>query len=141
MNQIMWSQTEKVYRGQATGGTVISIDEDAMDRALRKAGQSVFECDWWIETLSVVLEHWGLKGKRWMDPATQVPRLHYSLVATEADAPSGPPPPAPPPAQPQTPAPGPLTSRLMNSGKLNSGQLNSGKLSEDQMRKTKDEGS
>src|SRR5438105_3020251 len=75
--QIMWSYTDRLYRGQAGDGTVVTVTEEAMDVALKKAGKGVFESDWWTETLTVVLEHWGIYGKRWADPATAMPRLHF----------------------------------------------------------------
>lgn len=76
---MMWSPRESLYRGQASDGTVITVDEDAMTTALKKAGNGIFETDWWIETLTRVLEHWGIFSKRWMDDITNVPRMHFRL--------------------------------------------------------------
>lgn len=76
---MMWSQVEAQYRGQATDGSVITVADEAMQLAHRKAGNSIYECDWWVETLTQVLERWGVYCKRWIDPASQVPRLHFSL--------------------------------------------------------------
>jgi hypothetical protein len=117
MGRIMWSQAESLYRGQSLTGTVITVDEDALQIALKNAGNSIFDTEWWIETLTVVLDRWGLKSKQWTDPATQVLRLHFRIADPNA-------------SQPGQPAvvTGPLTTRLLSSGKLNSGNLNSGNL-------------
>jgi hypothetical protein len=112
----MWSQVEAIYRGQSLSGTVITIDEEALKTALKNAGNSVFDTEWWMETFNVVLERWGLKSKHWTDPATQVLRIHFRM-ANEAQA-----------AGDTKVGTGPLTTRLLNSGKLNSGSLSSGGL-------------
>jgi hypothetical protein len=118
MGRIMWSQAESLYRGQSLTGTVITVDEDALKTALRNAGNSIFDTEWWIETMTIVLERWGLKAKQWTDPATQVLRVHFrSAMANGTE-----------PGQPTGTTTGPLTTRLLNSGKLNSGGLNSGNL-------------
>ncbi len=78
--QMMWNVREAVYRGQASDGTVITVDEDAMSTALKKAGNTIFESDWWVETLIRVLEHWGIFSKRWIDDVTNVPRMHFKLA-------------------------------------------------------------
>ncbi len=82
---MMWSQFEDLYRGQATDGAVITVADDAMRLTQKKAGNSVYEADWWLETLTRVLEHWGVYCKRWVDPASQVPRLHFSLGDPQPD--------------------------------------------------------
>jgi hypothetical protein len=112
--QLMWNQIELVYRGQATNGTVITVEEEAMDKAQRNAGKSVYDTDWWVETLARVLEHWGIFTKQWIDNATRTPRLHFSLGEPQID--TGQPSTS---QQPTTTAPptgplnsGPLSSRL-----------------------------
>lgn len=113
--QIMWSYVEQMYRGQGSGGTVVTIEEGAMQLALKRAGKGTFEVDWWLETLRQVLEHWGIQHKKWTDPATQVPRLHFSLSATHTQEEE--------PARAQTPEskiqtrplPGPLSTRLLTN--------------------------
>jgi hypothetical protein len=117
MGRIMWSQAEGLYRGQSLTGTVITVDEDALKSALKNAGNSIFDTEWWIETLTVVLERWGMNSKQWTDPATQVLRLHFRIADANAGQPSQ-----------SGSTTGPLTTRLLNSGKLNSGGLNSGNL-------------
>ena len=77
--QMMWSIRESLYRGQATDGTVVTVEEPAMMEALKQAGKGIYETDWWRETLPVVLERWGLVAKRWTDDATGMPRAHYTL--------------------------------------------------------------
>ena len=137
MSRIMWSQTEGLYRGQALTGTVLTVDEDALRIALKNAGNAVFDTEWWLETLTIVLERWGLNAKQWTDPATQVLRIHFRVTADQAAAANG------------GVGTGPLTARIqsgnlisgglssgnlrsggLNSGTLNSGGLNSGKLSD-----------
>ena len=76
--QMMWNQMERVYRGQASDGTVVTVEEDAMMLAHKKAGNSVYESDWWPETLTRVLEHWGIYSRRWVDEVTFVPRMHFT---------------------------------------------------------------
>ncbi len=76
---MMWNEIEALYRGQAAQGEVVTVAEDAMKVAHKRAGNWAFEADWWVETLTRVLEHWGLYRKRWVDPATQVVRLHFTL--------------------------------------------------------------
>jgi hypothetical protein len=76
---MMWSPRESRYRGQATDGTVITVDEDAMQAALKQAGNGIFETDWWVETLTRILTHWGIYSRRWIDEATKVPRMHFKL--------------------------------------------------------------
>ena len=76
---MMWNEFEGQYRGQATQGEVVTVAEDAMKLVHKKAGNGVFESDWWVETLTRILEHWGVYRKRWVDPATQVVRLHFTL--------------------------------------------------------------
>jgi hypothetical protein len=118
----MWSQAESLYRGQSLTGTVITVDEDALKAALKNAGNSIFDTEWWLETMTVVLERWGLKAKQWTDPATQVLRVHFrAAVANGAE-------PGQAAASSSNSGTGPLTTRLLNSGKLNSGGLNSGGL-------------
>jgi hypothetical protein len=119
MSQMMWNHVEALYRGQSPGGTVVTVDQDAMSKALQNAGSSVYDTEWWLETLVTVVEHWGLRAKRWVDPATQVLRFHFRLAP---DQPTG----------GSEIGTGPLTTRILtnrlNSGNLNSGGLDSGKL-------------
>ena len=103
--QMMWDQIESTYRGQATDGTIVVVDEEAMSLALKKAGKSVFETDWWIETLTVTLEHWGIYAKHWKDVATQMPRAHFTLDPSQKGGTKAP--------RPSTQS-GPLRSRLMS---------------------------
>ena len=100
--QMMWIPFEEQYRGQATQGEVVTVAEDAMKLALKKAGNWVFDSDWWVETLIRVLEHWGIYRKRWLDPATQVVRLHFSVGN-----------PTPDPNDSKT-ASGPLSTRILS---------------------------
>ena len=60
-------------------GTVVVVDPSAMDLAHKKAGKTVYDSDWWVETLQVTLDHWGIFSRRWMDGATRVPRANFSL--------------------------------------------------------------
>jgi hypothetical protein len=76
---MMWNEFEGLYRGQAAQGEVVTVAEDAMKLAHRKAGNGVFEADWWVETLTRVLEHWGVYRKRWIDQPTLTVRLHFTL--------------------------------------------------------------
>jgi hypothetical protein len=99
---MMWSPTEALYRGQASNGTVITVDEEAMHIALKQAGKGIFETDWWVETLTRVLEHWGIFSKRWLDEATRVPRMHFRLAQSKSTASS----------QEQPATTGPLSSRI-----------------------------
>src|SRR4051794_24149666 len=78
--QLMWSQIESLYRGQGTNGTVVTVELDAMDLAQKRAGKSVFDTDWWVETLKQVLDHWGIYSQRWTDAATRMPRVHFSIT-------------------------------------------------------------
>src|SRR5690348_4135414 len=148
MSKILWDHVESHYRAQSNSGVILSIDDDAMLKALKNAGNGVFDTEWWMETLPNVLEHWGLRSKRWIDPPTQMPRIHYRLTADRV--PTGPLP--TPPPNPTFSGTGPLSNRLngtapltsrtapsstgpltnrLNSGRLNTGNLNSGKLNED----------
>jgi hypothetical protein len=102
--QMMWSQIDQVFRGQASDGTVITVEEDAMLLAHKKAGNSVYESDWWPETLTRVLEHWGIYGKRWVDDVTFVPRIHFTKGEPKQQA-----------AQQQQQRSGPLSTRLLSS--------------------------
>jgi hypothetical protein len=122
MTRIIWNQVEAVYRGQSSTGAVITVDEDALQRALRNAGNAVFDSEWWLESLPVVLERWSLGSRRWMDQVTGMPRVHYRIVTD------------PPPQSrtgpfgntgPLIKGTGPLTTRILNSGKLDSGKLSS----------------
>lgn len=101
---MMWSARETLYRGQASDGTVITVDEDAMQSALKKAGNGIFETDWWVDTLTRVLEHWGIFSRRWLDEATQVPRMHFRL---------GDPKPTTPLEKQQIDGTGPLSARIL----------------------------
>lgn len=138
MSRILWDHVEGRYRGQANSGVILTIDEDAMNKAMKNAGNSVLDTEWWVETLTSVLEHWGLKSKRSSDHITQMPHVHFRLTNEHPPLTSG-------PLNPDSTGPikgtGPLTTRLLNSGKLNSGRLdpsrlnsgnlNSGKLRDD----------
>ncbi|MEO5953714.1 MAG: hypothetical protein ABIQ44_14725 [Chloroflexia bacterium] len=121
MSRILWDHVEAHYRAQCNSGVILSIDDDAMIKALKNAGNIVFDTEWWVETLQNVLEHWGLRSKRWTDPVTQMPRIHYRLtnerVPTGATSPIG------------GTGTGPLMNRLNNTGSL-SDRLNTGSLSE-----------
>jgi hypothetical protein len=128
MTRILWNQFEAVYRGQSNTGTVITVDEDAMQKALVNAGNVVFESEWWMETLTNVLDHWSLGSKRWMDHVTGMPRVHFRLLAE-------PPPQRTGPFSSNTgnlKGTGPLTTRILNSGRLDSDRLHSGKLKDDE---------
>ncbi|HEX6605758.1 MAG TPA: hypothetical protein VF276_02475 [Chloroflexia bacterium] len=122
MTQLMWNPFEGQYRGQASTGEVVTVDEDVMNQAIKKAGSGVFEVDWWIESRQDVLQHWGFELKRWVDPVTQMPRVNYALGAKG---------PAPQDEHGHTTSgilhkltsSGPLTTRILNTGKLNSGKL------------------
>jgi hypothetical protein len=119
--QLMWNQIEALYRGQSTGGTVVTVEADAMELALKKAGKSVYDSDWWVETLLNVLEHWGVYAQRWMDAATRVPRIHFSTTPSRispgmdpTQQPSAQQPPAQQPSTNTTPInTGTLRERLM----------------------------
>jgi hypothetical protein len=126
--KMMWDTIGRNYRGQSSNGTVVTVAEDAMELAQKKAGKGVYESDWWIETLERVLEHWGIATKKWVDQATQTSRAGFTIgVEADANAPSPSsyssmrsPAPAPAPPrqeQPQTRGSGPLLNRL--SGGLN----------------------
>lgn len=130
--RMMFDQIEHVYRGQATDGTVITVKEDGMDLALRKAGKAVFETDWWSESQTAILEHWGLYGKRWIDDATKMPRLTFVVGEPKKGI-----------VMPQNPT-GPLSSRLQSksqsgplSARIQSGPLGTKRLSEDTPDETK----
>src|SRR4028118_1261134 len=71
---MMWNELEGQYRGQAEQGEGVTVAEDAMKLAHKRAGNWAFEADWWVETLTRALEHWGLFSKRWGDPATHAGR-------------------------------------------------------------------
>jgi hypothetical protein len=120
MSRILWNQVEAVYRAQANSGDVITVDEDAMQRALVNAGNTVFDTEWWVETLPSVLEHWSLGSRRWMDQVTGMPRVHFRLLAEAPSAdrtiPFG-------SNTDQIKGTGPLATRILNSGKLDSGKI------------------
>lgn len=123
MSRILWNQVEAVYRAQANSGDVITVDEDAMQRALVNAGNPVFDTEWWVEALPSVLEHWNLGSRRWMDQVTGMPRVHYRLLAevpaADGTGPFG-------SNTSQVKGTGPLSTRILNSGKLDSGKIDSG---------------
>jgi hypothetical protein len=102
--QMMWNVVERTYRGQAPDGTVVTVDEDAMNLALQKAGKTVFETEWWLDALAPVLQHWGLAGASSIDLATNVPRLHFALGEQKIEEKKG-------PTEPQFPS-GSLLTRL-----------------------------
>src|SRR5438105_10072653 len=76
---LMWNIYESNYRGQAANGTVVTVEEEAMELARKNAGKSVYETEWWVETLERVLEHWGIYTQRWVDDATQNRRINFTL--------------------------------------------------------------
>ena len=102
--KLMWNQIESLYRGQGTNGAVVTVEAEAMDLAMRRAGKTVYDTDWWVETLQNVLEHWGIFGQRWTDAATKVPRRHFSLTMP-------------------TPGDGTTQQPYTTSGPLNTGSL------------------
>lgn len=123
MSRILWDHVEAHYRAQCNSGVILSIDEDAMLAALKNAGNVVFDTEWWVETLQNVLEHWGLRSKRWTDPATMMPRVHYRLTAdrvpTGTTGPIG-----------SSGGTGPLMNRINGTGPLSSNKPNTGSLSD-----------
>lgn len=114
--QLMWDQIGSLYRGQGTGGTVVTVEADAMELAQKKAGKGVYDSDWWVETLLSVLEHWGIYAQRWIDAATRVPRMHFSTsparVSPGTDPTQQPSAQQPPVQQPST------TGTPINTGSL-----------------------
>ncbi len=110
--QMMWNTWQEAFRGQAGDGTIVTVEQEAMDLAHRKAGTSVYESDWWPETLTSILEHWGIYHKKWMDEDTHNPRLHFTTAAPEK-------------ASGAKPVSGPLSARLA-SGTLNTSNLTKG---------------
>ena len=130
--KMMWDHILSVYRGQASDGTVVVAEPAAMDLAQRKAGRTVYDSDWWVETVQRTLEHWGIYSRRWIDAATRMPRINYSLTKYTGQAGSA----VAEAAQPQSvdqvvPAPirplasGPLTNRII-SGPLGPRDLERG---------------
>jgi hypothetical protein len=119
---MMWDHITSTYRGQAGNGTVVVVESTAMDLAHKKAGKVVYDSDWWIETLQVTLEHWGVFGRYWMDAATRVPRANFSLDRytdsgkLDADQVSSS---SPPPTPTRPLSSGPLLNRI-KSGPLGS---------------------
>ena len=112
----LMSDVSPFFLTAVADGTVITVEEDAMETALKKAGKSIYESEWWLETLAQVLEHWGIYCKRSVDEATHVPRLRFSMI-----------PPAPKETgTSQAQRPSTYTTPL-NSGPLSS-RLNSGRL-------------
>ena len=107
--QMMWNAWQEIFRGQATDGTIVTVDKEAMEIAHKKAGTGVYESDWWPETLTNVLEHWGIYNKKWVDDDTRNSCLHFTTAAPEKT--TG-----------QTPISGPLSARL-TSGQLKTRQL------------------
>ena len=110
--QMMWNSWQETFRGQATDGTIVTVDQEAMDLAHRKAGTSVYESDWWPETLTSVLEHWGIYHKKWLDEDTHNPRLHFTTTVPEKTSEA-------------RPVSGPLSARLTSSS-LNTRNLTKG---------------
>jgi hypothetical protein len=109
MSRILWDHIEEHYRAQCNSGIILSIDDDAMVKALKNAGNVVFDTEWWLETLPNVLEHWGLRSKRWTDPATQMPRIHYRLTTDRVSTGN---------TGPMKIGTGPLTDRINSTGPL-----------------------
>jgi hypothetical protein len=81
---MMWNQFQSNYRGQSTNGTIVTVDESVMTLALKKAGKSVFDSDWWLETLERVLNHWGVDARHWIDATTNTRRAHFSMAEETA---------------------------------------------------------
>ncbi len=81
----MWDVIANLYRGQASDTTAITVEETAMNLALSKAGKSVYDADWWPETLKRILEHWGIYSSTWIDDATRLKRLHFVLGKPKAE--------------------------------------------------------
>ena len=124
--KLMWNQIETLYRGQGTNGAGVTVEAEALDVAMRRAGKSVYDSDWWVETLQNVLEHWGIYMQRWTDAATRVPRIHFSVsVPRPGVVPGG--------AQQPSTTSGPL--KPMTSGPLNTGTLRERLLSNKQEEK------
>lgn len=78
--QMMWNVFQETFRGQASDGTIVTVEKEVMDVAHRKAGAGVYDSDWWPETLTRVLEHWGIYHKKWVDEDTGNPRLHFTNI-------------------------------------------------------------
>ena len=110
--QMMWNAWQETFRGQASDGTIVTVEKEVMDIAHRKAGTAVYESDWWPETLTSILEHWGIYHKKWMDEDTHNQRLHFTMSVPEKT----------PEAKPVS---GPLSARL-TSGPLNTRNLTNG---------------
>ncbi len=117
--QMMWDPITVIYRGQATDGTVVTVVQEAMELANKRAGRTVYDSDWWVETVQSTLEHWGLYARRWIDTASRVPRVEFSLGESKsattqdqvkADAADNPP--ANEPGK--IAGSGPLTNRIMS---------------------------
>ncbi|HUP28423.1 MAG TPA: hypothetical protein VM409_08310 [Chloroflexia bacterium] len=112
--QMMWNSWQENFRGQASDGTIVTVEKEAMDLAHRKAGTGVYESDWWPETLTRVLEHWGIYHEKWVDDDTHNSRLHFTTsVPNKSNATARPP-------------SGPLSARL-TSGPLSTRNLNPSK--------------
>lgn len=114
--KMMWDIIAGIYRGQASDTTVITVEEDAVELALSKAGKSVYDSDWWPETLPRILEHWGIYSSRWTDEATRLHKMHFVLGRPTKPSPVG-----------IENANGPLSARVMSgplSGRLLSGSRN-----------------
>jgi hypothetical protein len=113
--QMMFDRIGGSYRGQASDGTVVTVTEEAMEVALKRAGKSIYDSDWWTETLEQVLMSWGIYKSRWLDPATHSPRAEFSMDPPKKDTGTSS---TQRPATSTVPLPsGPLSSRL-TSGKL-----------------------
>lgn len=109
--QLMFDRIGGMYRGQATNGSIVTVTEDAMELALKKAGKTIYDSDWWVETILRVLEGWGIYCKRWVDDATNSLRLEFSTK-----------PPDKPTGQQASTSTNPLTSGPLSS-RLTSGKL------------------
>src|SRR5437773_1414162 len=123
--QMMFDPILTNYRGQATNGTVVTVEPAAMELANKRAGRTVYDSDWWVETVQSTLEHWGINGRRWIDAATRVPRLDFTFEKSKSAAASSsqqgdPDAPDESPTNPSTKplGSGPLTNRIV-SGPLN----------------------
>jgi hypothetical protein len=75
--QMMWNTIEDKYKGQASDGTLITVDEDVMMEAHKRAGKAVYDTDWWTETLVYVLASWGIFGERSYDHSTRLPTARF----------------------------------------------------------------
>src|SRR5438477_12624003 len=100
--QMMWDHILSNYRGQATDGAAVTVEPPAMELASKKAGKTAYDADWWVETVHETLQHWGINVRRWVDAATRMPRLDFTLNNPKSASAS--------PATPKQTAPDPAPS-------------------------------